>query len=145
GFLEMLDVPYVGADVTGSAICMDKDVSQRLLRAVGIPSPMSVVLRYGERLRFDEAVNRLGRPFFVKPCRLGSSVGISKILDEADYERAVADAFRYGHKVLLEAAALGRELRTAVIGNEIAVVARTLGEVPLPSHLDFYDYHTKLS
>ncbi|MDB5100422.1 MAG: D-alanine--D-alanine ligase [Cyanobacteria bacterium RYN_339] len=145
GMLEMLDLPYVGAGVTASAICMDKDIAKRLVANAGVATAESILLRSASQVTFDEASEQLGVPFFVKPCRMGSSVGISKVRTAEEYRAAIAEAFRYGRKVMLERASFGREIRTAIIGNEHPQVAMTIGEVPLGGGLDFYDYHAKLN
>ena len=79
GLLELFGKPYVGADVYGSAICMDKDVTKRLLRERGIPIARYRMLHRPEELTFEDAVQELGDALFVKPCREGSSLGVSKV------------------------------------------------------------------
>ena len=79
GLLELAGVPYVGAGVLASSLCMDKDVFKKVMRAEGIPVAQHVALRPGDRVQ-----NPFGYPVFVKPARLGSSVGISKVLTEEE-------------------------------------------------------------
>ncbi|MGH3001533.1 MAG: D-alanine--D-alanine ligase A, partial [Gaiellaceae bacterium] len=88
GLLELANVPYVGAGVLGSALCMDKDVFKAVLRDRGVPVTENITLRLG-----DEARNPFGYPVFVKPARLGSSVGITKAHDDDELRRGVALAF----------------------------------------------------
>src|SRR5713101_894155 len=90
GLLKLANVPFVGAGVLGSAVGMDKDVMKRLLREAGIPTVNFLAFRYGETPKFDNVVPVLGLPVFVKPANLGSSVGISKVKDEASFKQAVA-------------------------------------------------------
>jgi D-alanine-D-alanine ligase len=142
GLLRMLDVPYVGADVLGSAIGMDKDVMKRLLREAGIPVAESVTLRAGEvhKASYSNIVEQLGMPLFVKPANLGSSVGISKVYSVSELPHAVYNALRYDNKVLVEEFIKGREIECSVLGNEDPI-ASIPGEV-LPTH-DFYSYDAK--
>jgi D-alanine-D-alanine ligase len=142
GLLRMLDVPYVGADVLGSAIGMDKDVMKRLLREAGIPVAESVALRASEihRVSYANMVGQLGMPLFVKPANLGSSVGISKVYTASELPQAIHNALRYDKKVLVEEFVEGREIECSVLGNDDPI-ASLPGEV-LPTH-DFYSYEAK--
>ncbi|WP_160287621.1 D-alanine--D-alanine ligase [Pseudomonas knackmussii] len=142
GLLRMADLPFVGSDVLGSAICMDKDVSKRLLRDAGIAITPFITLtrRTAARTPFAEAQRQLGLPLFVKPANLGSSVGVSKVEDEAAYDAAVKLALAYDDKVLVEAAVKGREIECAVLGNEDPV-ASGCGEIVVSS--GFYSYDSK--
>ena len=142
GLLKLADVPFVGADVLGSAVGMDKDVMKRLLRDAGVPSPRFLVCdrRGAAEIDFDAVRHELGSPVFVKPANMGSSVGVSKASDQAGLASALAEALRYDHKVLIEELIAGREIECAVLGNE-APIASVPGEV-LPKH-DFYSYEAK--
>src|SRR5581483_4355086 len=113
GLLELAGVPYVGAGVTASALCMDKDLLKSVLRDQGVPVTANVTLRRGE-----EARNPFDYPVFVKPARLGSSVGISKAHDERELRDAVALAFAHDEKVLVEQLVSGIEVEVGVLGNE---------------------------
>ena len=143
GLLRLLNVPYVGADVLGSAVGMDKGVMKRLLREAGIPIPKFVEVRSHELGALDTARSIAavgGLPVFVKPCNLGSSVGIRKVKGAEDLEPALRDAFRYDRKALVEEAIAGREIECAVLGNDFPE-ASICGEV-IPTH-EFYDYDAK--
>jgi D-alanine-D-alanine ligase len=141
GLLRLADIPFVGSGVLGSAAGMDKDVMKRLLRDAGIPIGKFLVLRSHEALPpFAELTAALGLPLFIKPANMGSSVGISKIHNEDEYERGVTEAFRYDAKIILEEYIRGRELECAVLGNEDAA-ASVPGEV-ISSH-EFYSYDAK--
>lgn len=142
GMLEMLGVPFVGAGVLGSAVGMDKDVMKRLLRDRGIPGPRFVVARKPEKdqLSFDVLSRQLGAPLFVKPCNLGSSVGIHKVSDADAFETALTDAFQYDRKIIIEEGVKGRELECAVLGGD-PPRASVAGEIIV--HADFYSYHAK--
>ncbi len=141
GLLELAGKPYVGADVYGSAICMDKDVSKRLLRAHGIPVAEYRAIRSPGELNFENAVERLGCPLFVKPSREGSSLGVSKVGNAREYELALETAFAVDRKVLVEQAVSGREIECSVLGNEHPAAAEVLGEI-IPRH-EFYSYDAK--
>ena len=142
GLLKLANIAFVGADVLGSAVGMDKDVMKRLLRDAGIPIARFVAAnRYSSKeIGFDEAQARLGLPLFVKPANLGSSVGISKVKDREGFERAVREAFDYDHKILIEECIKGREIECSVLGNDNPV-ASVPGEI-LPRH-EFYSYEAK--
>lgn len=141
GLLRLAHLPFVGAGVLGSAVGMDKDVTKRLLRDAGIPVARFVTLRASDRRpRFGALVEAVGRPFFVKPANLGSSVGVAKVEDEAAAEAALDEAFSYDRKVLVEEFVRGRELECAVLGNE-EPEASVPGEI-VPRH-EFYSYEAK--
>ena len=140
GFLTTLGLPYVGPDVLGSAVCMDKEVTKRLLRDAGLPIVPFRIVRRSEAASYEEAARELGPTLFVKPANSGSSVGTSKAEDAAGFERALAHAFDYDHKVLVERAIAGREIECAVLGNE-APRASVPGEIV--SNAQFYTYEAK--
>jgi len=145
GLLELAMVPYVGADVIGSAVGMDKDVSKRLLREAGIPVVDCItILKYQwdtfRKNIINEVVDKIGFPCFVKPCNAGSSVGISKAKDLTFLEIAVDDAFKWDNKILVEKSINAREIEFSVIGNDIAE-SSIPGEIR-PSH-EFYSYEAK--
>lgn len=141
GLLRLANVPFVGAGVLGSAIGMDKDVMKRLLRDAGIPiCRFAVFHRSGRIPDYREATAELGTPLFVKPANLGSSVGISKVKSADEFGAAVAKAFEYDHKIIVEQAVTAREIECSVLGNE-RPIASLPGEV-LPHH-EFYSYEAK--
>jgi D-alanine-D-alanine ligase len=135
GLLELADVPYVGAGVAASAVCMDKDFFKAVLRDRGIPVARNVTLRAG-----DEPTNPFGYPVFVKPARLGSSVGITKVNTEAELLPAVELARRHDDKVLVEELVPGVEVECGVLGNR-EPIASLPGEIV--AHADWYDYSAK--
>lgn len=142
GFLELADIPYVGPGVLGSAICMDKDVAKRLLREAGISVAESITVTTSSRPDINTArvVDQLGLPLFVKPANMGSSVGVSKVTSAEELEAALADAFLYDRKVLIEAALVGDEVECSVLGND-APKASVPGRI-VP-RADFYSYEAK--
>ena len=138
GLLEWLDVPYVGSDVLASAVCMDKLTLKRLFAQHGLPQVDFVAV--GEE-GWRERCEAMGLPLWVKPSRLGSSVGISKVeaLGEA-LDTAVDLALRHDPRVIVEASAHGGEIECSLLGNA-EVQASLTGEVV--AHGDWYDYETK--
>ena len=140
GLLKLANVPFVGASVLGSAVGMDKDVMKRLLRDAGIPIANFLVYGNPVAVNFEVVVNELGLPFFVKPCNLGSSVGVFKVHNKSEFEEAVKKAFEYDSKIIIEENIVGREVECSVLGNENPI-ASTVGEV-IPSH-EFYSYQAK--
>ena len=135
GLLELAGVPYVGSGVTASALCMDKDLFKAVLRDRGIPVAPNITLRPG-----DPVENPFGYPVFVKPARLGSSVGISKVRAADELEAAVALARRHDDKVLVEEFQPGVEVEVGVLGNR-EPVASVVGEIV--SNADWYDFDAK--
>lgn len=138
GLLEWLDVPYVGSDVLASAACMDKLTLKRLFAQAGIPQVDFVdAAEPGWRERCEQ----LGSPLWVKPSRLGSSVGISKVAGVGDeLDAAVELARHHDPRVIVEAPAAGREVECSLLGNE-QVDASQPGEVVADG--DWYDYENK--
>jgi D-alanine-D-alanine ligase len=138
GLLEWLQVPYVGSDVLSSAACMDKLTLKRLFAQAGLPQVEFVDA--GEP-GWRERCERLGSPLWVKPSRLGSSVGISKVAAVGDeLDAAVELARRHDPRVIVEAPASGREVECSLLGNE-QVDASQPGEVV--ANGDWYDYENK--
>jgi D-alanine-D-alanine ligase len=136
GLLELAGVAYVGAGVAASALCMDKDLFKKVLRDSGIPVARHVALRPG-----DAVENPFGYPCFVKPARLGSSVGISKVHDEGELGPAVELAFRHDEKVLIEELVDGVEVEVGVLGN-FEPIASLPGQI-VPLGHEWYDYASK--
>jgi D-alanine-D-alanine ligase len=135
GLLELAGIPYVGAGVAASALCMDKDLFKAVLRDRGIPVARNVTLRAG-----DPVEHPFAYPVFVKPARLGSSVGISKVHDESELEPAVALARRHDDKVIVEEFLDGIEIECGVLGNRDPI-ASEVGEIV--AHAEWYDYSAK--
>ncbi len=142
GLLKLAGIPFVGADVLGSAIGMDKDVMKRLLRDAGIRIAKFLSFAQSEKTEFSykKIIDSLGCPFFVKPANLGSSVGIHKVNSESEFENAINDAFQFDTKLVLEETINGREIECSVLGNE-KPIASVPGEI-IAEH-DFYDYDAK--
>jgi D-alanine-D-alanine ligase len=152
GLLEMADVPYVGSGVFASAASMDKEFTKKLLVAAGLPQGDHVVLRDASgAVRpdpdvLDDATRaRLGLPVFVKPSRAGSSIGITKVTDWAQFPEAVATAAAVDPKVIVEAAVPGREIECGVLASlgGGAPEASVPAEIRLRPGTDWYDFSAK--
>jgi D-alanine-D-alanine ligase len=138
GLLELADVPYIGAGVAASALAMDKDLFKKVMRDSGIPVARHHTIRLG-----DAVDNPFGYPAFVKPARLGSSVGISKVHDEPELVAAVALARRHDEKVLVEELVSGMEVECGVLGNrQPPPIASLPGRIDTREH-EWYDYASK--
>ncbi len=137
GLLEWLDVPYVGSDVLASAVCMDKLTLKRLFAANGIPQ---VEFAAVEGADWWGRCERLGLPLWVKPSRMGSSVGITRVGSLGQLDAAVELALRHDPRVIVEASASGREVECSVLGNR-APDASPAGEIV--AHADWYDFEAK--
>jgi D-alanine-D-alanine ligase len=145
GLLELLDVPYVGAGVLASSLCMDKVVFKEVLHAAGVPQVRYAAVREAEWTRAPDAVRErvaaLGLPVFVKPARLGSSVGISKVTAADALDAALDTAFSHDPLAIVEASARGLEVECSVLGNG-EPEASVPGEIVLLG-ADWYDYEAK--
>ncbi|MBN1155260.1 D-alanine--D-alanine ligase [candidate division KSB1 bacterium] len=142
GLLKLVDIPFVGAGVLGSAIAMDKDVTKRLLREAGLPIAKFMVFNKTklDDIDYDEIEEKLGYPCFVKPANMGSSVGISKVKSSEELKAAIRAAAQFDEKILVEEYIRGREIECSVLGNE-EPQASLPGEI-LPSH-EYYSYVAK--
>ncbi len=137
GALEVLSIPYVGSDVPASANCLDKLTFKALLGGAGLPQvDYADAAAHGWRVHAES----LGLPLWVKPSRLGSSVGITKVTDFADLGAAVEEARRYDPRVIIEAQAEGAEVECSLLGDE-EPIASVPGEIA--AHADWYDFEAK--
>ncbi|HEX3278576.1 MAG TPA: D-alanine--D-alanine ligase family protein [Thermoleophilaceae bacterium] len=135
GLLDLLDVPYVGAGVLASSVSMDKALFKDLMAAHGVPQGDYAVARYGQ------APPTFGPPAFVKPARLGSSVGISKAVSEVELDQALQLAFEHDPTVVIERLVEGLEVECSVLGNGDPQ-ASIPGEIVVTER-DWYDYEAK--
>lgn len=151
GLCELADVAYVGSRVLGSAVCMDKDVAKRLVRAFGVPVVDYLVVRDGQlsseaarRTLADEIEHKLNFPVFVKPSNMGSSVGVSRVESASELWSAIQTALSYDTKVLIERAVDAREIELAVLA---APDVSDPPEVSVPGEVKaaggFYSYDRK--
>ena len=137
GLLETLDLPYVGAGVLTSALCMDKVLFKELMAAAGVPQVRWAGIREGDD---EAALADLGLPVFVKPARMGSSVGISKVSVAADLPGALRAAFDHDPLVIVEAMAHGIEVECSVLGDADPETS-VPGQIEVEA--EWYDYEAK--
>ena len=139
GLFEMAGLPYVGCGVLASSLAMDKEMAKRVLAGHGV-STAEYVTVFRENPDPTEALKQLPFPMFVKPANLGSSVGITKVRNEAELRAGLTEAAQYDRKVIVERGIVGMELETAVLGNDAP-------QATIPCHIipsrDFYDYEDK--
>jgi len=141
GLLELLDVPYVGAGILASAACMDKIVFKDLMAVARIPQ---VTYALVEEDRRDEAdLTPVGFPCWVKPARLGSSVGIVRVTEPSELEAALDSAFTHDPRVIVEANSSGLEIECSVLGHTDSAQASQPGEIVLLKGAGWYDYEAK--
>jgi D-alanine-D-alanine ligase len=145
GLLQLAGIPFVGCDLLSSAVCMDKAVTNTLADAAGIPQAKWMSIKKHEYNKdsgafLKRAAEYLGYPIFVKPANAGSSVGISKAVNELGLKEAAGVAFEHDEKIVLEEGIDGYEVECAVLGND-EPVASLVGEI-VPCN-EFYDYDAK--
>lgn len=140
-FLYTMKTPFIGPDIYGTIVGRDKDLSKRLMEAAGLPVAPSIVCHSEGAITFQEATQKLGTPLFIKPCKLGSSIGVHKATNAVEFEEALTNAFTYGHKILIEKAIVGKEIEIAVLGNQEPVAASAICEVT--DLKDFFSYEAK--
>jgi D-alanine-D-alanine ligase len=148
GLLSLMQVPFVGSGVLGSAAGMDKIAMKTAFAQAGLPQVKYIVVSreqvWSNPCIFpklcDEIETTLGYPCFVKPANLGSSVGIAKVRTRQELETALDNAASYDRRIIIEAGVVAREVECAVLGNDNPQ-ASVVGEITFES--DFYDYETK--
>ncbi|MEA3429096.1 MAG: D-alanine--D-alanine ligase [Thermodesulfobacteriota bacterium] len=142
GFLDLLDIPYQGSGVLGSAIAMNKLVSKKLYEQSNIPVPPYIAIRQGDKINPEEYVDRLGIPLVIKPVTGGSSIGMSIVKSIDSLKEAIDTAFSFDDTILIETYIKGIELTGAVIGNDKPEVFPVVEIIPDKDH-DFFDFHAK--
>jgi D-alanine-D-alanine ligase len=141
GLLKLANIPFVGSDVIGSAVGMDKDIMKRLLRDANIPISKFISFRSMDIIpEFEEIKFKLGLPLFIKPANMGSSIGVSKVVNKSHYLQAIEKACDFDNKIIIEEFIQGREIECAILGN-INPRASVLGEIL--SEDEFYSYDAK--
>jgi len=139
--LDLVDIPYTGSGVLGSAIAMDKIITKKLFTADDIPTPEYLVLENNQSNQLDSVdikiKSRMGYPVIIKPVSQGSSVGLTLVNDRKDLQQAIDYGFQYGSKLLIEKYIAGRELTVGILGKEALPTAEILPESGL------YDYEHK--
>jgi D-alanine-D-alanine ligase len=141
GLLELLEVPYVGAGVLASAACMDKVVFKDLMAVAGLPQVGYALVEEDRREEAD--LGALGFPCWVKPARLGSSVGIVRVASADELGAALDSALRHDPRVIVEANSSGLEVECSVLGHTDGAQASQPGEIVLLKGAGWYDYEAK--
>ena len=142
GLIKIMDIPFVGADILGSALGMDKIFMKHILKQAKIPIANFLYFTKNQKseIKYEQIIDKLKSPFFVKPANLGSSVGVSKVNHQKEFLDAINCAFKYDKKIIIEECVVGKEIECSVLGNE-EPKASLLGEVKLNN--EFYSYETK--
>jgi D-alanine-D-alanine ligase len=149
GLLELSGVPYVGSGVLASSVGMDKEFTKRIIESLGLYAGEYTVVKPREwqsedgRAAARERIAALGLPLFVKPCRAGSSIGITKVKDLADLDAAIDEARRHDPKVIVEKGVEGREIECGVLEFEDGPRASVPAEVLVDAEFEFYDFEAK--
>lgn len=144
GMLTALQIPFVGSGVLGSAVSMNKVVAKQLLAANGLPIVPFVTYRSAQKkeMKFNIFSEKFGIPFMVKSASLGSSVGVSKVRTESEFEKALDESFHFDDEVIIEQFIPGREIECAILGNEPAEASNP-GEIIISKKYDFYNFDAK--
>lgn len=142
GFLDLLDIPYQGSGVLGSALAMNKVISKEIFRRNGIPTPQDMTFRRNDPIDAPRCIETLGLPMVVKPGAGGSSIGMSLVKTPADFTPAIQKAFSADDVLLLESYLKGTELTASVIGNEELTALPVIEIIPDQKY-DFFEYDAK--
>ncbi len=142
GLLDLLDIPYQGAGVLGSAVAMNKFISKQLYEKAGLPVPAYCTLTHRDQSPTSEIVDRLGLPLVVKPVACGSSIGMSIVHEPEKLPAAIAKAFEQDDTVLIEEYIDGVELTGGVLGNDKPEALPIIEIIPNDDH-EFFDYEAK--
>ncbi len=144
GLAEVAGVALAGCGIAGSAVALDKDIAKRLFKEAGLAVARAVTIHKGAAPSLEELDSALGLPFFVKPARQGSSVGVTKVHASQEFDGALAEGFRYDRTLLAEEFIRGREIECAVLEDADGglFVSRPGEIVPAESH-GFYSYNAK--
>lgn len=147
GFLDILNIKYIGCNLRASAVGMDKAVMKQIFAYNDIPQSKFEILKKAEynsknKSKFFEYMSdSLGLPFFIKPANMGSSIGISSVNNLSSFITGIDEAFKYDQKLILESRVEGREIESAVLGTDSEIKVSAAGEI-ISTH-DFYDYQAK--
>ncbi len=142
GLLDLLNIPYQGSGVLGSAVAMDKVISKQLYEMSGLPIPAYSAVKRNDVLDPEELAEQIGLPLVVKPVNAGSSVGITIVESKAVIKDAVESAFEHDGMILIESFIPGIELTAGVIGNEVLKALPIIEIIPDKAHA-FFDYKAK--
>jgi len=142
GMLELLNIPYQGTGVLGSALCMNKLAAKLVYERCDIPIPAYAIVRKGQAIQIDQLTAQLGLPVVVKPVVGGSSIGMTIVRSADRLQAAVNDAFEQDNTVLVEAFIQGIEVTGSVLGNDDPEALPLIEIIPDPKH-DFFNYEAK--
>lgn len=142
GFLDLLDIPYQGAGVLGSALAMDKNLAKELYRLNGLPVADWRIVKKGEAYSSEKLINKLLLPLVVKPVREGSSLGMTIAQSKEQLDKGIALGMKHGGEVMVEQFIRGREITAGVLGNDNPV-ALPLVEIIPGEEFTFFDYTAK--
>jgi D-alanine-D-alanine ligase len=142
GMLDLLDIPYQGAGILGSAVAMDKNLAKILYRTVNIPVADWYIVDRADRDQCAEMTAQLGLPLVIKPVRDGSSLGLTIARSEAQVVSGIEQALKNDHRVMVEKFISGREITVSVLGNEDPVALPVIEIVPGEGY-EFFDYNAK--
>ena len=142
GMLDLLDIPYQGSGVMGSAVAMNKVVSKQLYEKAGLPILPYIAIKTKASFNTDDIAARLGLPVVIKPVQCGSSVGMSIVRNVDDLEEAIQKAFAYDSEVMVETYVDGIEVTGGVLGNDNPDALPLIEIIPDKSH-EFFDYEAK--
>jgi D-alanine-D-alanine ligase len=142
GMLDLLNIPYQGSGVLGSAVAMNKVVSKQLYEKAGLPILPYIVIKAKDSFNADDIAARLGLPVVIKPVQCGSSVGMSIVREADDLKGAIKKAFAYDNEVMIEAYIDGVEVTGGVLGNDNPDALPLIEIIPDKSH-EFFDYEAK--
>ncbi len=142
GLLDLLDIPYQGAGVLGSAMAMNKLAAKRIYEKAGIPTPEYISIGSGETIDYSDAAKTLGLPMMIKPACAGSSVGMTIARNVQDIGPAVRKAFDHDEYVIMEKYISGREFTCGVLGNDEVQPLPVIEIIPGENH-EFFDYNAK--
>ena len=142
GLLDLLNIPYQGSGVLGSALAMNKIVTKQLYEKADLPVPPYIVHQSGAKLDPEVCIGQLGLPLVIKPVAAGSSVGMSIVRSPGDLKSAIEKAVSHDSQILIEAYIDGIELTVGVIGNQELQALPVIEIIPGDAH-DFFDYEAK--
>lgn len=144
GLLDLMGVSYVGSGCASSANCMDKAITKTLALQAGVKTASFVEIKsFSDLSKYSQALSNLQYPVFVKPSRMGSSVGVAKVTQPALLHAAVEKAFHFDSKVIVEQGISGREIECAVLGSKEGAQVAIPGEIIPNAQIGWYSYEAK--
>jgi D-alanine-D-alanine ligase len=142
GLLELLDIPYQGTGVLGSALAMNKPAAKQMYASAGLSVPAYAVVERGFSVEVGPLVQQLGLPLVIKPVNAGSSIGMSIVRDADDLATALSKAFEHDSAAMVERFVQGTEITVGVLGNEPLEALPVIEIIPGQDY-EFFDYTAK--